>query len=283
MSLFALLGITNDGLNLAVSLLLLFLVVFYAALIYWTYADARRRIADPLIVGCATAASVFPFVGTVVYMIVRPPEYLDDVRERGLEIAAAEARLANVEQQVCPYCSYEVEKSFLRCPSCLRRLKEPCGTCAKPLDPRWPICPFCEAEVGQRGTAQPQRRERPRRRERAPAPDAAEPRPAEPAARPPERERRPARARPAADPQATEVRQASPGAAAPERRPRQAVAAANDLPAAGGAQPDRGGAQPDRRSGEHRTPTSGEHRTPTSGEHRTDDITRAEPRQRPAS
>ena len=235
MSLLAILGITNDALNLVVSLLLLFLVVFYVALVYWTYADARRRIADPLIVGCATAASLFPFVGTVVYMIVRPPEYLEDVRERGLEIAAAEARLANVEQQVCPHCSYEVERSFLRCPSCLRRLKEPCGTCGKPLDPRWPICPFCEAEVGQRAAAKPQRRERPRR-QRPPAPEAAQAGQAaqartapDPAAGPAERERRPARAqRPVADPQPTEARQPSPGSPAP-RRPRQA-GAGNDRP-----------------------------------------------------
>src|SRR5680860_1177859 len=43
MGLFAVFGITNDGLNLAVNLLLLFLVVFWLALVYWTYADARRR------------------------------------------------------------------------------------------------------------------------------------------------------------------------------------------------------------------------------------------------
>ena len=166
MGLLAVFGITNDGLNLAVNLLLLFLVVFWFALVYWTYADARRRIGDPLLVGCATAASLFPFVGTVVYMIVRPPEYMDDVRERELEIAAAEARLASSEHHVCPYCSYEVEKAFLRCPSCLRRLKEPCTTCGKPLDPRWTICPYCEAEVGQ--APPPARRERSRRRERQP-------------------------------------------------------------------------------------------------------------------
>ena len=47
-----------------------------------------------MLVGCATAASVFPFIGTIVYLIVRPPEFLDDVRERELEMAAAEARLA---------------------------------------------------------------------------------------------------------------------------------------------------------------------------------------------
>ena len=144
----AVFGIENDGLNLAVNLLLLFLVVIWLALIYWTYADARRRIADPLLVGCATAASVFPFIGTVVYLIVRPPEFLEDVRERDLEMAAAEARLASLEHLGCPYCGFEIEKAFLRCPSCLRRLKEPCAVCGKPLDPRWKICPYCEAEVG---------------------------------------------------------------------------------------------------------------------------------------
>ena len=153
----AVFGITNDGLNLAVNLLLLFLVVLWFALVYWTYSDARRRIADPMLVGCATAASLFPFVGTVVYLIVRPPEYLEDVRERELEIAAAEARLASLEHEACPYCGFEVEKVFLRCPSCLRRLKEPCATCGKPLDPRWKLCPYCEAEIGQ---APPPRRRR---------------------------------------------------------------------------------------------------------------------------
>src|SRR3954449_70448 len=145
----AVFGIDSSALNTAVKLLILFLVVIYVALIYWTFADARRRIADPLLVGCATAASLFPFVGTIVYLIVRPPEFLEDVREREIEIAAAEARLASLEHHHCPYCGFDVEKDFLRCPSCLRRLKEPCAVCSKPLDPRWKICPYCEAEVGQ--------------------------------------------------------------------------------------------------------------------------------------
>ena len=69
----AIFGISNSGVNLAIDLVILFLVVIWLALVYWTFADARRRIADPLLVGCATAASIFPFVGTLVYMIVRPP------------------------------------------------------------------------------------------------------------------------------------------------------------------------------------------------------------------
>lgn len=162
----AIFGITNDALNLVVNLLLLFLVVLWLALVYWTHADAKRRVADPMLVACATAAALFPFVGTLVYMVVRPPEYLEDVHERELEIAAAEVRLATAQEHMCPYCEAPVERSFLRCPACMRRLKQPCETCGKPLDPRWRICPYCEAEVPE---AAPKERKRERRRERAPA------------------------------------------------------------------------------------------------------------------
>ena len=144
----AVFGIKNSGLNLAANLMILFLVVIWLSLVYWTYADARRRIADRMLVGCAAAASLFPFVGTIVYMIVRPPEYLEDVRERELEIQAAQARLAELGYHLCPYCDAEVEKDFLRCPSCMRKLKDPCKTCGRPLDPAWKICPYCEAEIG---------------------------------------------------------------------------------------------------------------------------------------
>ncbi len=140
-------GIESSGLNLAVDLLILFVVVLYLSLIYWTYADARRRILDPMLVACATAASFFPFVGTVIYMILRPPEYLEDVRERELETQAAEARVQQLEQTLCPHCSYRIEPDFIRCPSCLRKLKERCASCSRPLDQAWTICPYCEADV----------------------------------------------------------------------------------------------------------------------------------------
>jgi hypothetical protein len=161
---FAYFGIESSGLNLVVDLLIVFLVVLYLSLIYWTYADARRRIVDPMLVGCATAASLFPFVGTIVYMILRPPEYLEDVRERELEMQAAEARLHELDNGLCPHCDYRIERDFIRCPSCLRKLKERCVSCARPLDQAWTICPYCETEAP--GGA-PARRSRRRRREQA--------------------------------------------------------------------------------------------------------------------
>src|SRR5260370_10542427 len=154
-------GVESSGLNLVIDLLILFVVVVYLSLIYWTYSDARRRIVDPMLVGCATAASFFPFVGTIVYMILRPPEYLEDVRERELEMQAAEARLHELDHGLCPHCDYRIERDFIRCPSCLRKLKERCVSCQRPLDQAWTICPYCETEVP--GATAPARRKRRRR------------------------------------------------------------------------------------------------------------------------
>src|ERR1700754_2101060 len=139
--------IENQALQTAANVALLVVAVLYLALIFWTFADARRRIDDPLLVACATLASFFPFIGTIVYLIVRPPEFLDDVRLRELEMTAAEARLANLDYSLCPHCDYEIQSDYLRCPSCMRKLKERCYSCSKPIDPAWRICPFCEAET----------------------------------------------------------------------------------------------------------------------------------------
>jgi hypothetical protein len=168
----ALFGIDDGSLNLAVNLLILVLVVVWLALVYWTHADARRRIGDSVLVATATAASLFPFIGTVVYTILRPPEYLEDARERELETRAAELRLLRLAATSCPRCEYPVELSWLRCPQCQHRLKDPCRECGRPVDPRWSICPHCEAAVAParaKGKRAASRRSKPAQAESAQA------------------------------------------------------------------------------------------------------------------
>jgi Double zinc ribbon len=157
MPLLAIFGIENDGVNLAINLLILFLVVVYLALIAWTYLDAKRRLEDPVLIGCATVASLFPFLGTIVYTILRPPEFLEDKRERELEIRASQLRVRQLEDASCPNCEHPVDRSYLRCPNCRARIKDPCESCGKPIDPRWTICPYCETPT-RAAAASPQRR-----------------------------------------------------------------------------------------------------------------------------
>jgi hypothetical protein len=101
--------------NLAV----LVVVLLWLATAYWVYKDAR---------------------------LFRPPEYLEDVRERELEIRAIEDRLAERDLR-CPVCRGRVESTYLVCPVCTTRLKQACAECGSPLEPLWQACPHCAAPV----------------------------------------------------------------------------------------------------------------------------------------
>jgi hypothetical protein len=160
----ALFGIEDGSLNLAVNLLLLVLVVLWLSLVYWTFADARRRIADPVLIGTATIASLIPFVGTIVYTILRPPEFLADAREREIETQASELRMRHLTAQSCPRCEHPIERSWLRCPECRQRLKDPCVSCNRPVDPRWALCPYCETPLRREEEEAPRKRSRSRAR-----------------------------------------------------------------------------------------------------------------------
>src|SRR4051812_23479768 len=59
-----------------------FLVVFWLGLAFWVYRDARRRLDDSWLVGTATAVGLVPFAGPLVYLLLRPPETIADVRAR---------------------------------------------------------------------------------------------------------------------------------------------------------------------------------------------------------
>jgi len=159
----AIFGISNSGLNLVVNLLIFMLVVVWLALIVYTYLDAKRRISDPFLIGCATLASFIPYLGTAVYAIVRPPEFLEDAHERELEIKAAELRVRQLTEASCPGCDFPIEKNYLRCPQCQRRLKDPCSSCRKPVDPRWSLCPYCEEPLGE--SERPRRKRSPEERQ----------------------------------------------------------------------------------------------------------------------
>jgi hypothetical protein len=126
---------------------LFFAALFWLSLGYWVFKDARRRIADPLLVLLATMVGLVPpYFGPFIYMLFRPPEYLEDVRERELEIREIEERLHGGDLR-CPVCRSPVDPTFLVCPVCTTRLKQACTTCGAPLEAVWQVCPYCETAI----------------------------------------------------------------------------------------------------------------------------------------
>jgi len=123
-----------------------FLIAVWLACAYWVFKDARRRIDDRILIAVAALTGlVFGPIGLVVYAIVRPPEYLDDIRERELELRMLEQHLA--DEQRCSFCKTPVHDDYLVCPTCGRRLRTVCRTCRRPVEPQWRLCPYCETEV----------------------------------------------------------------------------------------------------------------------------------------
>ncbi|MGH3144752.1 MAG: zinc ribbon domain-containing protein [Rubrobacter sp.] len=127
-------------LRISGQLVLLLFIILWIALVYWTYADAARRGAMRVLWGIV--AVVFPYVGTLIYLIVRPPEYLDDSRERELELAVLERELRS-KVLLCPNCRNLIESDYVICPSCTWELKKPCINCERPLNMEWGTCPYC--------------------------------------------------------------------------------------------------------------------------------------------
>ena len=140
-----------------------------------------------MLIACATAASVFPFIGTVVYTILRPPEFLEDREERELELRAAELRLRQLIEQSCPHCEYPIERSYLRCPNCERDCAIPAASAASRSTRSGAAAPTARPRSGASSSERsaeregaPPRPQRPARPRRGPTPASAPQRPAAP-------------------------------------------------------------------------------------------------------
>ncbi len=120
------------------------LIIIWLAFVYWTYRDSRLRsggIVSPIF--WALIVLVLNFLGLFLYLILRPPEYIEDVVERDLEIKKAEMLLESKFKN-CPECGNEIKEDFLICPYCRKKLKTQCISCKKPLSLNWKVCPYCK-------------------------------------------------------------------------------------------------------------------------------------------
>lgn len=118
-------------------------VLLWLASAVWVFRDASRRIARSWAIGLATLLGLaLPFLGPILYLFLRPGEFLRDVRERELELRAIEQRLA-LRGIECPTCRAAVEPSYLVCPICTTHLRQGCASCGAALEATWLACPFC--------------------------------------------------------------------------------------------------------------------------------------------
>jgi len=123
--------------------IVLILAVLWLSFVYWTYRDAKLRNTNAIF--WALIVFILNFPGLFIYLILRPPEFIEDVLERDLEIKRMELYLSK-DIKFCPTCRSEVKDDFVICPQCRKKLKKSCVQCEKPLNLDWKVCPYCKAE-----------------------------------------------------------------------------------------------------------------------------------------
>ena len=119
-----------------------FVFAFWAAIGIWTFNDIRTRTRDWLaILLSVVLVLVFPIVGWLLYLMIRPKQTLADQFDRALE---EEALLREIEETLaCTTCGVPVKDEWVYCPNCHTQLQHSCPNCGRLVRNEWEICVLC--------------------------------------------------------------------------------------------------------------------------------------------
>ncbi len=127
-----------------------FIAAFWLSLLVWTYRDIRSRVKDPLVrILAVLVVAVLFLPGVVVYLILRPPQTMEEEYQHMLE---EEALLQAIEERsACPGCGRHTAEDWIVCPNCHTKLMKNCHACDRLLKLPWSLCPYCATpEPGKR-------------------------------------------------------------------------------------------------------------------------------------
>jgi len=135
---------------IGVAAVVIYFVVLWIALAFYVVRDARQRSRSQSFVTLAALLGFMPpFLGPLVYFVLRPPRTLEE--ERALELeeqALLEPSFDSVVTRPCPTCGRDIEQDFIICPYCRTQFARRCGNCERSLRLGWSVCPYCAADVG---------------------------------------------------------------------------------------------------------------------------------------
>ena len=147
-----------------------FLFAFWIAMGIWTFNDIRSRSRDWLSISLAVVlVLVFPVIGWILYMMIRPKVTLAEMYDRALE---EESLLRELEETLtCHTCGIPVKEGWVYCPNCHSQLQHACATCGALVRNEWDICVNCGApqRLPKPAPSAPQVQPRPQQKGRKPS------------------------------------------------------------------------------------------------------------------
>jgi len=126
--------------QLAIVIITTIFALLWLALVGWTVRDAIDRLSNrAAVAGVAALALLLPFLGTLIWALLRPQEVAEDAYARALELQV----LAAAQPLHCPNCAAPARDEHQFCPYCASRLRRECPQCDGLADPSWHVCGFC--------------------------------------------------------------------------------------------------------------------------------------------
>ena len=147
---------TSTAILVGVVAVVAYFALLWVALAFYVVRDARRRSQSISFLALAMLLGfVPPYLGPLVYLVVRPPLTLEEERALAIEERALLEPLQTEEpSRPCPSCGRDIENDFVICPYCRTQFARRCASCDRLLRLGWNVCPYCAEEVG----SQPQGR-----------------------------------------------------------------------------------------------------------------------------
>ena len=137
-------------LTLAIVVVVAYVAVLWIALAFYVVRDARRRTTSPgFTLFAMLVGFIPPFLGALIYFMVRPPMTMEQVRSLAIEEQVLlEPPVEGIPTRPCPTCGREIEQEFILCPYCRTQFARRCTGCDRSLRLGWGVCPYCATEVG---------------------------------------------------------------------------------------------------------------------------------------
>lgn len=126
------------------------LTLVWLALVGWTARDAIERLHSRALMGAVILmAIILPFLGTLVWALLRPQEMAEDAYARSLELQV----LAAAQPLHCPTCAAPAREEHRFCPYCATRIRRECPQCDALVDPAWHVCGCCGMHLSAEAAA----------------------------------------------------------------------------------------------------------------------------------
>ena len=142
---------TTTVIGVVIVACVVYVAVLWLALAFYVVRDARRRSPSfGLLVLACVLGFIPPFLGAIVYLVLRPPRTLQEERAMAIEEQAFLEPAVDLlpANRPCPTCGREIEHEFIICPYCRTQFARRCASCDRPLRLGWSLCPYCATDVG---------------------------------------------------------------------------------------------------------------------------------------